>query len=112
MDETRALREVIMGRGVSEDSPEDSSPQMFEGKVKSVNAGQIKFTVPNWDNGKHEFGPVPYAVWSTDPALSGDYQHTHTMVGPQPGDICLVLFLGGNSHIDAQMPWVLGWRTA
>ncbi|HEU5046074.1 MAG TPA: hypothetical protein VFT75_18285 [Nocardioidaceae bacterium] len=112
MDANRAMQQVIMGRTTDEDDPEDSTPRAFEGKIKTVSGGQIKFVVPAWDGGKYEFGPVPYAVWTDQSALSGDYAHVHTMVGPQPGDTCLVLFLGGNADIDAQSPWVLGWRPA
>lgn len=113
MDNSKAIARVIMGQTQSVDDPDEIPPRLFEAKIKAVQAdGMIKFIVPNWDGGKYEFGPVPYALWTTQSALSGDYAHVHEMLGPKVGDVCLVAFVGGNGDIDAQSPWVLGWRSA
>jgi hypothetical protein len=97
----RHVRDVMLGRQADPDDPEDSSPRMFEGKVIGVDADGVRFTIPVWDGGKHEFGPVPYPVW-TDAGRA--------LLGPQKDNTCLVVFLGNNSDVDSQTPWVLGWR--
>jgi hypothetical protein len=86
-----------------EPSPVDSV--FVEGVVKSVSAAGMKFTLPDLDDGKFEYGPAPYPRLVTLTTTTTDL-HTHDVLpaGNQPvkGDRCLAVFTGGG-------PWVIGW---
>ena len=97
------LDDIFFGK--SYDGDDDGAAIFAEGKVKSITDKGITFTVPTFDDSAYVWGPSPYGSWVAQPALSGAEEHTHTMVGPQVGDRCLVLFPTGTT-ID---PWVIGW---
>lgn len=99
------LEDVVLGRQ-SGRSSEEESDTFAEGRVKAVFDDGVVFTIEDWDDGSHEFGPAPWARPTVQPTASGDHgDHTHAVEGPVPGDRCLVLFVG--SGVDT--PWVLGW---
>lgn len=108
------FEDVVLGH---DPSPRvDEQNQMVEGKIKRITAQGIYFTIKDWDNSKHEFGPAPY-TWSrhttvTDTGSYAPVLHTHVVPipadGPAAGDRCLVVFVGGG----VEDPWVIGWWPA
>jgi hypothetical protein len=124
------MEDAILGRDHNPRVEEQN--QMVEGKIKRITAQGIYFTLKDWDNGKHEFGPAPYTwpaltVTSNTNALSDNgtlviggtpEPHTHTsphthqvpipVNQPVGGDRCLVVFVGGG----VEDPWVIGWWPA
>ena len=72
--------------GVS--APEDENT-FAEGQVVATSAAGMTFTVRDWDDGAHVFGPAPWPKVGSPPAA---------------GARCLVLFLGA----DVSRPWVIG----
>lgn len=97
------LDDIFFGK--SYDGEDDGGAIFAEGKIKSVTDKGITFTVPTFDDSTYVWGPSPYGTWATKPALTGAYEHSHEMIGPQVGYRCLVLFPTGTT-ID---PWVIGW---
>jgi hypothetical protein len=119
--------DVVLGR---DPNPRiDEQNQMVEGKVKRIDAKGMYFTIKDWDNGKHEFGPAPWPMSRTEPdhspgsmaggAVVADHgshdhgphthdDHDHHETKPVAGDRCLVVFLGGG----VEAPWVIGWWPA
>lgn len=93
-------------------APRAGAPELtdthVEGKVHDVGPKGMRFTVPDWDGGKHVFGPAPWPMSRVQPASDGDPEHDHAETAPARGARCLVLFIGGG--IDR--PWVLGWWPA
>lgn len=79
-----------------------------EGKIRSITAEGILFTVPAWDNEMHVFGPAPWTRYRyrVEDTATGDHGlHTHEITDPPVGARCVVVFIGtGVSN-----PWVLGW---
>lgn len=117
-----ALERVILG--TSEEPEPDTSARVVEGVVRSVNADGLKFTVPDWDDGKYVFGPAPWPKSRTEPNHSpgvmagatavGDHgahdhgphvhaDHDHVETVPSKGDRCLVVFVGDG----IENPWVV-----
>lgn len=95
-------------------SPRTPSPQaaarFVEGEAYDVGPKGMRFTVEDWDGGKHVFGPAPWAMSRVEPAPQ-DYAggtHDHVETAPTRGDRVLVLFLGDG--IDQS--WILGWWPA
>lgn len=74
-------------------APPQESPSIVEAQVHDVTAAGMRFTIRDWDNGKHVFGPAPWPM---------------TQTIPTKGARALVVFVGGG--IDR--PWVLGWWAA
>lgn len=70
--------------------------RFVEARASSVSEAGLYFTIPEWDGGRHAFGPAP---WVASRVEGG------TPSTPASGDRILVLFLGG----DVAHPWVLGW---
>ncbi len=71
-------------------SPRAGGPALVEGRVLDVSGAGMRFVIPDWDEGKHVFGPAPWTI---------------TPTAPSSGARALVLFLGGG----IENPWVLGW---
>lgn len=84
--------------------PRSSSPQesnsYVEAQVHDVTPAGLRFTVKDWDQGKHVFGPAPWPMSRVEPASL----HDHPETVPTKGMRALVLFLGDG--IDR--PWVIG----
>ncbi len=70
-----------------------------EGVVFDVAPAGMRFTIPEWDNGRHVFGPAPWPASRVEPA-----DH-HAEATPRRGARALVLFLGEG----IERPWILGW---
>lgn len=80
-------------------SPKEANSYV-EGQVFDVTPAGMRFTVKDWDDGKHAFGPAPWPMSRVEVAS----QHDHAETVPTRGTRCLVLFLGGG--IDR--PWIIG----
>lgn len=92
--DTANLESAILGRrpGIK---PNPGGATFAEGVIDHSDSTGMFFKVPQWDAGKHMFGPCP---WPNTGA-------------PVRGDRCLVLFpTGDNDGIDG--PWVIGWWPA
>lgn len=77
-----------------------------EGRLLDVSSAGARFTVPEWDGGKHVFGPAPWPLSRVEPAVVGvDGAHDHEATVPPRGARVLVLFLGAG----VERPWILGW---
>lgn len=86
-----------------------SSGHYVEGEAYDVGVKGMRFTVRDWDGGKHVFGPAPWPMSRVQPVtLAGPVTHDHLETNPVKGDRVLVLFLG--SGVD--QPWILGWWPA
>lgn len=87
---------------------------MAEGRVLDITAAGMRFTVPDWDGGKHVFGPAPWPMSRVEPVdhthpLGGSSaSHDHPETVPARGARALVLFLGEG----IERPWVLNWWPA
>lgn len=83
----------------------------MEGVVRSVAAAGVSFVVPDYDGGRHLFGPAPWhrgSAAATDADGGGtDPAHVHTAAPPPVGARCLVVFAGGS----IERPWVVAWWT-
>lgn len=101
-----------------------------EGEVWDVGPAGLRFTIKDWDGGKHVFGPAPWPMSRVEPVShthpvtvtvsdtysgggsgSGTAQpttHDHAETLPKRGDRALVLFLGDG----IERPWVLSWWPA
>lgn len=87
--------------------PNTGPNQFVEAQLHSVTAAGLKFTIKDWDGGKHVFGPAPWTMSRVEPAPQ-DYAggtHDHLETAPTAGARLLVLFLGEG----VDRPWVLGW---
>lgn len=82
-------------------------PSPVEGRVNTVTPQGVKFTIPDFDGGKHVFGPAPYTLAAVDPAAGPDV-HDHAGTAPPVGSRCLVVFVG----LGIDRPWVLAWWPA
>lgn len=73
------------------------SPAMMpvQGTVHHVTAAGVYFTIPDWDGGKHVFGPAP---WNHASAAA-----------PLEGATCLVVFAAGGEGTMSR-PWVVAWE--
>lgn len=69
-----------------------ANAEFVEGECLSITSDGMYFKVPEWDGGRHSFGPAPWPK---------------TALAEQPvaGVRVLVLFLGGG----VGNPWVLSW---
>ena len=98
------MERVILGGQARKQSAEDLD-QFAEGVVKKVTPDGAVFTIPDWDDGKHLFGPAPWPMSRVEPADVGGTLHDHTATEPPAGSRCLVLFVGAG----VDRPWILGW---
>lgn len=97
------MEKVILGAQARQSGDEDVD-QFAEGIIKAVKPEGATFTIPDWDNGKHVFGPAPWPRSLAKPIVGGD-GHTHETSEPPVGSRCLVLFVGAG----VDRPWILGW---
>lgn len=104
------LLAVLGGPVVGARRTNAQSTQFFEGKVLNVAAEGLYFIVPDWDQGRHKFGPAPWPRTLVEPSSDGDPMHDHEGSTPSPGDRCLALLL--NRPDGSTVPWVLGWWPA
>lgn len=77
---------------------------VVEGRVHAVTAAGVIFTVPDFDGGKHRFGPAPWPRSLVDVAAAHDHEGTAPTINAR----CLVIFVG--TGVDT--PWVVGWWDA
>jgi len=88
-----------------------------EGVILDVTSGGARFTVPDWDGGRHVFGPAPWPVSRVEPtdhshsvshSMGGGpaetVTHDHAETRPARGARCLVVFVGEG----IERPWILG----
>lgn len=80
--------------------PQASGPQ--EGTVLRTTADGVFFRLLGYSD-TLEFGPAKWTRPGVEPG--GTDVHDHTGTTPQPGQDCLVVFVGPG----IQRPWVLGW---
>lgn len=108
------MQEVILGRQGGANSDEDVD-QFAEGVVEKVTPEGMFFTIPEWDDGTHLFGPAPWPRAQVEPTDLGTHGHSnagstslgshdHVATEPSKGARCVVLFLGAG----VDRPWVLG----
>ena len=80
-----------------------------EGQVFDVSSAGMRFTVREWDGGRHIFGPAPWPRAQVE-AVSHSHpdgaavSHIHSETVPARGARVLVLFRGHG----VENPWVVG----
>jgi hypothetical protein len=90
-------------------SPQAPRNTFVEGQVYDVGPAGMRFTVKDWDGGKHVFGPAPWPMSRVEPVSDGiDPAHDHPETRPTAGARVLILFLG--EGIDRS--WIVGWWPA
>lgn len=96
----RDVEAVLTGRR----PPVGQTSGPVEGRVHSVTADGLKFTLPDWDGGRLVFGPCPWPMSRVEAVSDGDGPHDHPETVPVAGWRCLVVFVGAG--IDR--PWCVG----
>jgi hypothetical protein len=86
----------IIGRRPSRGADPSTANGMVLGRVITADASGVRFTIPEWDGGKHEFGPSPWSMGEAE---------------PPDGAWCLVAFLPPTPDMPGLRSWVLGWWT-
>lgn len=81
-------------------SSQQGSGTFVEAEVFDVVPAGMRFTIPDWDGGKHVFGPAPWPMSRVETAQL----HDHSETVPAKGSRVLVLFLGDG----VDRPWVIG----
>lgn len=99
------MERVILGAQARESV--DEMDMFVEGRVRSTTPEGAMFVVPNWDGGKHLFGPAPWPKSRVEPKdLGGELgSHDHAATEPPVGSRCVVVFVGAG----VDRPWILGW---
>lgn len=106
-----AILGVIGGRPV-QSTDAAVTPQI--GRIRSVDARGVIFTLPDYDGGRHTFGPAPWnrggaastptgAAGTTDPHTHP--AHVHVAEPPPVEAECLVVFVGSG----VERPVVVAW---
>ncbi|MCA1781992.1 MAG: hypothetical protein ABR616_05780 [Dermatophilaceae bacterium] len=90
-----ALKHVI---GSTTQLAAPPAQRFVEGRVKNVTSAGVTFTVPDWDKGKHVFGPAPLAGAAVptgahihdpdpDPKITLPLGDGHTHLGGPIGEV-------------------------
>lgn len=80
---------------------------VFEGVIHSVDPKGAYFTVPDWDDGKHKFGPCPWPRTLLATSAVGDHgTHDHEGDAPTVGARCLVQSYYKRGE---ELFWIVGW---
>lgn len=95
------LLAVIAGRGGA--PTRSATPTIVEGRIVNVTPGGAEFVLPDYDGGKHKFGPSPWARSGVQPG--GTDLHDHEDTGPVVGAWCLVVFVPPG----LRRSWIVGW---
>lgn len=94
----KKMQEVILGRQGGANSDQDVD-QFVEGVVEKVTPEGMFFTIPEWDDGVHLFGPAP---WPRSQVVSTDLgSHSHSVSSTNLGShdhTATSTNLGSHSH--------------
>lgn len=102
----RSALDAIIGHRSTGTSQAESNG-VVEGVIRDVTAAGCRFTIPDYDGGRHVFGPAPWSMSRVEP--TGGHDHPET--GPPTGARCLVVFVPPTPDHPGLRPWVVAWWT-